>query len=497
MTILRFDSWEPDRPPLSGQGFSTLKNALPAPSGYRPAQALVTFTDAIAERARGGIEVFDIVNDPFQFVGDRIALYELQSNLTWADKSKTGGYSLGTNENWSFTRWQNKVLAAAFGENIQQLSLGGANFSDLVADLEARTIAVVGDFVVVGNTNDTTDGARANRIRWSAIGDETDWTVSSSTLSDFRDLPTGGPVRKVLGGDIGLIISDRAIFRMAFVGAPVVFQIDEVQNDFGSIIGNSAVKLGDVAYVLTSRGFWAITNSGTGVANIGGGRVNDFVDQDIDLEFAHRISVFADPINNQVAWAYPGIGHTGGRPNRIIIYDVGFDRWGLIEAEVDLLTQVRGFRLTLDDLDTNGFPDLDAMTISLDSVAFRGTAAKLAAFDSSLQMGAFEGTTLEAVLGTNEVQFQDGHQVQINAVAPLVDGGQPTLKIGRRDQQSEIVQFTPELSATSTGRFTARVNGRFHRFEMILPAGEAWRSVIGLDVETFNARPAGRRLRSL
>src|SRR5690606_30942078 len=125
----------------------------------------------------------------------------------------------GDEERWEFAQWKNKCLAVNFSDNPQQIIFGGSEFSDLTSALKARHIAVIRDFVVMANTNDGVDGNVPSRVRWSAFNDETDWTVSASTLAGSNDLKTA-EVSRIFGGEFGVIFQPGAVWRMSFVGSP-------------------------------------------------------------------------------------------------------------------------------------------------------------------------------------------------------------------------------------------------------------------------------------
>jgi len=52
-------------------------------------------------------------------------------------------------------------------------------------------------------------------VQWSALGDESSWTNSATTQADYQDIPDGGSIVGVTGGEFGLIFMDRAIHRMS------------------------------------------------------------------------------------------------------------------------------------------------------------------------------------------------------------------------------------------------------------------------------------------
>jgi len=492
--IIPFVDWQPDAADFGAQGNSAVTNAVPSARSFQPFPSLNILTTAITAYPRGGIEAFDADDASHMYVGDAGNLYELdEPNLTWTEVSKLATtYATASGEVWDFTRWENKVLATNFADNPQQITMGGSNFTDLTTDFKCRNLTVVGDFVVASNTYDATDGNVPNRVRWSAIGDETDWTVSSSTLADYRDLTTGGPIRKVVGGEVGIIVSERSLFRMSFVGAPVVFQIDEILPDIGTISGGSVTELGDDVYLISDQGFMEISGNGTGKRPIGAGRVDQWFFDEYDSDYPDRIHSMPDPTNNRILWCFPGSGSTTGRPNKIIVYDRTFDKWALIEEEVGMILKSKGVAITLDELDSLGFTDIDTMTVSLDSNQFKVLASQIGAFDEDHKLGFFRGQNKTATLETGEVELNPGSKTALKAFKPLVDGGTVTGEIGQRSRQSDSVSWGSSLTQSSSGRFTTRANDNYHRFRLTV-TGDTWTDAIGVQVEKEDAARSGRR----
>lgn len=492
--IIRFKDWTPDASDLGSPGVETAKNVLPSADGYHPMPSLSVITGATTARPRGSIEAFDKDDTSYQYVGDTTKLYELnENNLTWTDVTNTGGaYATGSTEVWKFVRWENKVLATNFSDNPQQITMGGANFSDLTSAFRARNITVVGDFVVASNTYDSTDGNVPNRVRWSAIGDETDYTVSASTLSDYNDLTTGGPIREIVGGEVGIIICDKSVFRMTFVGAPVVFRFDEILPDVGTNLPNCVASIGDSVYFISQQGFIELTANGTGINRIGAGKVDKWFLDDLDPDYPDRVSALADPTSNRIFWAYPGSGNTSGLPNKIMCYDRTFQRWSLIEEDITLLARAKGIDPTLDELDALGYDDLDAMDVSLDSDQFKGSSLQLSGFNGDNKLGFFRGVNKSATITTPEYELNPGYQTALKAFRPLVDCGTVSARVAKRDRLSDEETYSSSLTQSPSGRFTSRQRARYHRFELSI-TGNDWTDAIGVSIDPEDAPRVGRR----
>jgi hypothetical protein len=486
MPTIPVAEWVPDAAELGNPGSIRIVNALPGTNSYKPVPRFVPLTDGLDLRARGAAEAKDKDGNVLQYAGDAESIYVL-AGTSW---SKVGeDYTTDTEEVWDFARWKNKILATNFTDNPQSIELGGPEFEEMTDAFRARRIAVVGDFVVAANTVDAFDGAVPDRIRWSAINNETDWVVSSTTGADVRDLKRG-PIQRIFGGEYGVIMGLESTFRMDFTGAPTWFQIQETLPEIGLIAPGAAARIGDLVFAWSNQGF-VVIQSGTGFQPIGAGRVDAYAFADLDESSLHRISCVADPASGRVFWAYPGSGNSSGTPNKVIVYDKNFNRWSIIEQEVELLWRASGVGVTIEDLDAV-VPSLDALGISLDSSRWKGGGNQiLAAFDSDNRHGFFSGTPMDAIVETRETEIHAGRRTMLNSFVPLVDGGSVTAQVGHRSRQTDHAAFGPVLSQSRSGRFTTRSNARFHRFRLNVTG--YWSDIIGVQVNPTDARAAEQR----
>lgn len=492
MAVEEFGPWMPDRPDYRNPGVITATDVFPAATGYTPVKQFVSSTDALDARPRGATQAVDTSGTVFQYTGDATKLYRNISNA-WTDATRTvgGAYTTGSDERWEFVAWQDKVLAVNFSDDPQQITMGNANFEVLTTDFRARHITAIRDFVVVANTFDSTDGTQTTRVRWSAFNDETDWTVSASTLADFQDLKTehSDRIERIFGGEFGVIFQTDNTWRMTFVGAPVVFQFDEVLPNVGLIAPGAAAQDGDVIYFLSDRGFFALVN-GAQANPIGSGIVDEFVLNDLDKGNLNRISATNDPTSKRIFWAYPGAGNLDGRPNKIVVYDRVFNKWAIIEEDVELIWRAGGTGTTLDALDSIS-GSIDALGVSLDSSRWVGGAPELGAFDQLFQSGFFDGDPKVGTIETGEIDFHDGGRARLNGFRPIVDGGSFTAQVGTRNSQSDAVTFGPSLTPRPEGRIPTRSNARYHRFRFTL-SGE-WTHAVGIQIDPDDIKRSGRR----
>jgi hypothetical protein len=399
-------------------------------------------------------------------------------------------YDTADAEVWEFARWQNTVIATNYTNDPQVITLGASNFANLTTDVKFKHIAVVRDFVVAGYTSDGVDGPVPWRVRWCAFKDPTDWTVDPATLCDYEDL-SQREIKRIFGGEYGVILQDEAIVRMTFVGAPLVFQFDEVVPNLGLLASGLAARSADTIFFLSTKGFFSLTN-GTNVAPIGHEKVDATVLTDIDLTSLHRCSSVTDPKSHRVYFGYPGGGNADGLPNKILCYDPSRDRFSEILVEFELLWEAAGAATTLEDLDTL-YGDLDAMDVSLDSSRWIGGSNAVAAFDSLYMSGFFDGANMDASIETREYAFDAAQRTRVHGFRPYVEGDnfEITGKIGTRSDIADDVTYSSLLTPNTGGRICCRANGRYHRF--VVNISGQWTQAFGVLVEQRDLGYGGRR----
>jgi len=467
--MLPFGEYLPDLPDFQNPGATVAKNVVPLVNSYGCLNDLNVLSDALDARSRGAISIRDKDGNGLTYAGNETKLYGL-SDGAFTDYSKVGGYSTGDGEVWEFIKWGEDVIGTNFADTPQTITAGGTTFADLGGSPpKARHISVVRDFVVVGNTYDTTDGNVPNRVRWSGINNSATWTASSSTQSDAQDLQgNGGWVQKVVGGEYGVVFQERSIWRMTYVGTPIVFQFDEVQPGRGTPAPNSVIQYGDVIFYLGIDGFYSLTN---GIQNqpIGANKVDETFFADLDESYYDRISSAIDTTNTLVFWAYPGSGNTDGRPNKIIIYNWTTGKWSFAEIDTEQLFNYSPQGYTLDSLDSVN-TSIDALNQSLDSRAWTGTSSVLGCFNSDNKLCDFSGDALDATLETTEAQPVQMGRAVITSLRPICDGT-ATVQLGARETQDDSVTWSAETSLNSIGEANIRSSARYHKARVKIAGG--------------------------
>lgn len=478
---IRFGEWTPDLNPINSPGVSEAKNVLPSADGYMPFRSVAQITDAINARARGAISAKDKSGVVYGYVGNETKLYSFGAT-SHTDVTNTGGaYALSSDSCWNFVKWGEKIIGVAIDENPQIITFGDANFADLSGSPpKAAFIAVISDFVVLANINDGT--AKPLDVRWSAINDETDWTASQETQSDSQELRSnekngGGHIMGIVGGtEYGIVFQEYTIQRMDYVGAPLIFDINEIFPGIGTPCKNSITQEGKLIHFFGQDGFYQISD-GTSIKKIGDQKVDKWFLSDLDADYPERVIAASDPKSSNVVWIYPGESSTAGTPNKYIAYNWYLDRWTHGDIDLEWIFSSVSAGYTLEELD-NISSSIDTLGISLDDNSLKGGTLRFSVYDTDNKLGSLTNTPLNGTIDTEELNIY-GELDFVKKARPLVDGT-ATIQIGNRMLLTDDVSYTDALSTDSTTGWTyPRIKTRYERFR-VNTSGE-YNKAIGVD----------------
>lgn len=498
--IIPMGEWLPDLPPLNNPGILKAFNVIPGKTAYEPVPSMLKVASASAiGKISGSYYARDSANNTYTYAGDQSALY-VQSGVTFnvATRTAGGAYNTDIADSWEFVSWAQTVIAVnGLNDLPQQISLGAANFVNLTGAPKARHIAVIKDFVVLGNVSDS--AAQVQRVRWCAINNSASWTPDPATLADFQDLPgNGGWVQKVISGEQGFIFQERAIWRMTFVGSPLIFQFDKIHDGIGAYAPGSVCNYENLVYFLAADGFKSF--DGTNLVGIGAGKVDKTFFADLDTNFIGHIKGVIFPDMKVVFWSYPGAGNNIGESNHILVYSMAYNKWARIDIPdafsggVDQIVIASTVGYTLDGLDAVS-TNLDTLPFSLDSRVWTGGTLAFAAFINQ-GLYYFNAVPMDTEVETGEVDLMlmsTGvvmHKAQVNEVWPLVEGLDANVKIqiAARDLLTKAPNMTGDLVVESAGFAQAHSTARFHRFT-VKTTGD-FDQIQGVDVI---AEDAGKR----
>jgi len=339
---IQFKDWLPDQPSILDT-VSEANNVIPLAIGYGPFKSAVNYSGAATEDLNNCFAA-KVDNDVSIFAGGSTKLFKVSStDLTMEDVSKASGYT-GINR-WKFVQFGNYALASNGSEKIQYYDVNSStDFADLAAAAPvAKYITVVRDFVVGANIG---AGTYPSRVQWSDINDPTDWTAGAASQSDYQELPDGGDITGITGGEFGIVFLEKAIVRMSYIGSPLFFQFDTISRNVGCIEGGSIAQYGGITYFLSDDGFYSC--NGQQVIGIGSEKVDRYFFNNANIGDIDSISAAIDPERNLVIWNYTTV--SGNRA--LLIYNFETQKWCEADTDVDVLSTLATAGTTLDAIDT-------------------------------------------------------------------------------------------------------------------------------------------------
>lgn len=502
-----FGEYLPDQPDFDNPGNSKAFNVVPATvKSYGPFPSMTAYAgNALGSRAQGALATLDKNGDVSIIAGDGTDLWQLVPGSTSFNKvsKSAGAYTVPADGRWSMCQYGQIVLAADINDNVQAFTLNvSAAFADLAGSPpKAKYVASVKNFVMLGFTNDPTNGLQPQRAWWSGINDSTSWPTPGTSAalavqSDFNDFPGNqgwlqGLAPDLVFADVALFF-ERGVYRGTYVGSPNFFDFAPAVSIRGTPAPGAIVQLGNIVYYLGQDGFYAF--DGMNAVPIGAQKVDsDFFTGPyaLDTKYYDRVSGAVDPITKIVYWAYPDGAAANGIPNRILCYHTTLNRWSLIIDQVtELLFQGLSIGYTLEGLSPGLYSSLASIPFPIDSRVWTGGALLLGGFDNTHTMGFFNGQNLAPTVETTENQIFPDSRAIINNARPAVDGGTPSVAMGTRNRLEDAVTYSGAVAMNSNGDSPQRVEGRYVRASVTLPTNTTFTHMQGVEI---TATSSGRR----
>ena len=487
--MIPFGPYLPDLPTFGG-GCRAATNVIPHPLGgggigYEPFPDVTVYSSALTARCQGAISVQNPDGVVSSFAGDATKLY-IAADASWTNATGATTLACPADGQWRFAQFGETVIAVD-GEAVpQKFALGSTTFAVLGGSPPVgEDVAVVRDFVVMST---------GRVLTWSAINNCEGWTAGTNQ-SDTQTLAGDGTIiQRVIGGEFGSVLCRGVVYRMDYVGAPVIFQITRIEDARGCLAKNSAVKRGRLVYYLADDGFYRF--DGIQSVPIGKNRYDSTFLDKVDAGYHDRIWGVAHPSKPLIVWCAPITGNIAGNANLLVIYNEVTDSFSEVDLStsaaatgVELIWRDQSKGYTIDTLDSVT-SDIDALPFSLDSTQWTGGVPALAAFNASHKTVYFTGDNLAATIETTEAQLSPGMVSYIDTVRPIVDTTSVTCSVGYRDRQADTETWTTAADIEETGEAPIGASGRYVRARMTLAAGATWTHAQGFDAE---ATPDGER----
>jgi hypothetical protein len=461
---LNFGEWLPDQPAVSGS-LTEATNVYPVVNGYAPFPSPVTLGSAASEAllttftGKQGASVS-------MFASSATKSYKFNTTaLTYDNISKTGGY---TGLVLDYAQFGSVMITSNGTEKLQSYNLNTSTlFADAaVAAPAAKYVTVVRDFVVAGNVS-----GFENKLFWSDLNDETNWTPSLTSQADTQILADGGSIQGLTGGEFGLILMEKSIYRMTYIGSPYFFQFDNISRGLGCYEPNSIAQHQNITYFLSDDGFYMC--NGQTITGIGNEKVDRFFFKDISTANMSSLSAVSDPIKKLIVWNYKTASGTYAQ----LIYNWQLQRWSYATAQISSISEVASGTVALESL--NAYGTVDTIGISFDS-RFWSSSKLLLSGTVGNYVATLDGTSLAGSITTGEVQLEGSRSV-VTMVRPIIDNGSSTVAIASRGMLNENINYSTPSVSNLEGRAPLRASGRYHRLK-VAPTG-AWNYAVGIEID--------------
>lgn len=487
--IFEFGDFAPDLSIMIKGKSPRARNVIPVNDGYIPLPSFISpGVAALPLRCLGAISAKDLDGVTRVYLATAAKIYEI-SGLSLSDKTRVAGdYALVGTDQWDFVVGKNQVIGTNITEPVQALTFGGANFAALITSTlkpKAKHITVANlDWLVLGNTTDTTYGNRPTRVQWSARGNFADFDPNINTRAGFRDLDQQyGEVVGFHTREFTTVFQEQSISRMTFEGGSTTFRFDLVEKNIGPIAGpGSIANFGPFSFYLSLNGFQMF--NGTMSAPIGTDQVDKYVLDIIDYNNLAWVSSAIYPKYNLVIWAIPTPGSS--IPRRLFIYNWSAKRWSEAEVDVERLFSSHTISVGVDDINYADLfiDDLPQSEWLIDDLAFAGGLGVLSAVDDSHLYKTCSGSPMVGDIQTNYITMEN--RSTIDTVIAMVEMAvNPVLYVYIRDDIGQNLESVHgPFTRNMFNEFVPCLQGRHFRFGLML---SDFQKVVGLNVNFFDS----------
>jgi hypothetical protein len=327
-------------------------------------------------------------------------------------------------------------------------------------------VTTVRDFVVAANVV-----GEESTVYWSDLNDEADWTPSATSQSDSQVIADGGDIRGITGGEFGLVLLEKAISRMSYVGAPLFFQFDTIARNIGCYASSSIAQFGNLVFFLSDDGFYVC--DGQTVTPIGAEKIDRYFFTFADQSKIDEMSSSIDVIRKLIIWQYTDIF----AQKRLIIYNFQTKKWSEGTTTSTYVSTLAQAGVTLEGLDTYG--TVDSIDTSFDSRIWAGGKFVLAGVKDA-KIITFTGSNKSGYVTTGDIG--NGNQSIIMLAKPKVDTGSASVSVASRALLNEVPSFGTAVAADSENRVSLRAGGKYHRVR-VFPSGANWKTAAGVEID--------------
>lgn len=473
MDMVPVIGFAPDKDPTTPGALIDCNGIVPTVRGVAQLGGRFTIAGGSvpAGTVRGGFSADLLDGSNVFYAGTTAKLYQRTSGA-WFDVSRGGGYTLGTDDLWTFCQFGNDTLAANLTCKIQRYS--GGSFADIADAPQAKTIVSASGFVVAFNTIDATYGTSTDRWWCSAHDDATSWTPSLSTeATTGRLIDKPGPlVAAAALGDQIVAYKASGLWVGQYVGSPAVWQWNHYPGTVG-VVGPNAVANAEFAHFFASRDDIYLFD-GTRPVSVADGFVRQYYRDNLSTVNSYKTIVRYEKPSNLLWVIFP----LSSAPTTYIglVYHVGSKRWGKVVFDSYSILTAFDFKEPGSTLDSK-------------VIGYADSAGNLYRINDKQFPWGDSSVTLNMVGADDSVSRLSRVYTSFTSVQNTTNA--TTYKQDFRHSTPSLVN---SAVAYSNGKYDVQQSARWHRVQInMVNSGSLTGGVTELTGFGFDLKPAGQR----
>lgn len=455
--------YSPDTDPTIPGTLTDVMSLVPSLKGYKSANsATESSLPALADQCFGAASLKRLDGVTRVIAGTETGLYEASTG-SWIDVTRLSGpYALTSDSRWCFAQYGNTSLAATKAEPIQFSDSG--EFDDIASAPNAAVIDVVNNFAFAANTSDAIYGDSPDRVWWSALGDYSDWTPSATTQAGTtRVTSRAGKVTAIKRfGSSMIAYKVDSMYIGTYVGAPLLWDFQDIQGEIGAICQNVVVNVGTPEYprhiFMGATDFYQF---GGGTPTPIGSPLKETVFNEVNNASIENSYAMHDRINSRVYFFYPSGGST--LPDKCVVYNYKTNKWGRDDRQIECATEFVTPAMTYGDLGTFYSTYADLPLVSYGSSIFSTSSDVPAIFGEDHKLYTLNGAPLGSSFTTGDYGDEINY-VLLKRIKPqfITAPSTATMTNYYRDSLgAELI--SDQIVSMSNYRFDLLRSARWHR----------------------------------
>jgi hypothetical protein len=468
---MKLGSYAPDLPEFGHGELVTARNCYATAMGYAPVKALASVTAAMAEAWSGAGAFTAYDGTKVLLAGTAAHLYALTSTTATIKATIASGAP------WYFAQFGNFVVGVYGGAPEKYTITTGVAAALGGSPPNASMAAIVRDQVFLAG-----DSAALATVTWSALNDAEGWTIGTNQC-DNQQIPDGGPITGLAGGEYGLVFQSAAINIFEYVGSPLIYTRRKISDGIGALSQGVIAQSGKRVFFLDRSGFYQFLDGQ--ITPIGKRVTKDGVTELVDRTFFDTYSVAqikaqchatVDPARQLVVWSMP---------DRLWLYHWGNGKWSDIYVPgIVGVAQGQTGAITLEDIAVL-YPSIENVPVSFDDPLWRGGDPMILVALDDYTLANFGGSTnLEAQFRLPKLEaFKNAGAYIRNARVATDAASGVTLQIDTSQTLGGAQTSTVSTDIRDNGDLPIRCHGRYAQPQITVSEATDWSYIEALDLD--------------